>query len=373
MVFACGNYDPRLVGDASFAWNLPANIPEPRAFADNPMSYGKIELGRAFFYDKRMSGNQSFSCASCHDQAKAFADSRMVAIGSTGQAHPRNSMALVNLAWQPVLTWANPLMTRLNRQAEVPIFGDNPVELGLAGFETRFFDEVRNDATYQKLFQSAFPNDTSPYNLNNTLKSLEVFQRSIIGFDSDYDRYTRGDTQALSDSAKRGLDLFNSEDLECFHCHASFNFTNSVDHARLVSAEIDFANNGLYNVGGTGAYPAGNTGIHEVTGKASDMGRFKAPTLRNIAVTAPYMHDGSIADLDGVIDHYARGGRNITTGPNQGDGKLSIYKNSFVKGFTINATGREDLINFLKSLTDSKFLTNPKFANPWPKGSTNNP
>jgi cytochrome c peroxidase len=387
---ACENFDPRLTTPQSdFVWQLPANIPLPRELADNPMTYAKVELGRHLFYEKRLSGNGSFSCATCHHQSHAFADDPniddgsadfaqagtdriLTAKGSTGEFHPRNSMQLVNLAWQPVLTWGNPLMLRLHLQAQVPIFGENPIELGLIGFEDARLSQIRSDAVYQKLFAAAYPAAGSAVTMGNITRALEVFQRSVIGFDSPYDRFSRGEAGAMSASAVNGFNMFFSEDFECFHCHGGINFTNSEDHSRKAFAEIDFANNGLYNVGGTGAYPTGNTGIHAVTGIASDMGRFKAPTLRNVALTAPYMHDGSIADLDGVLDHYARGGRLVASGPNAGDGSLSPFKNSFVKGFTLTPTQRADLIAFLQSLTDSKFITNSAYANPWPSGHANN-
>lgn len=390
-LIACENFDPQLTTPSSrYVWQIPANIPAPRELADNPMTYEKVALGRHLFYEKRLSGNRTFSCATCHHPSHAFADDPniddgsadssksgldriTVAKGSTGEFHPRNSMQLVNLAWQPVLTWGNPLMVRLHTQAQVPLFGENPVELGLFGLEDGRLAELESDAVYPKLFAAAYPQSGNPYTIGNVTRAIEAFQRSIIGFDSPYDRFSRGESGAMSGSAVNGFNMFFSEEFECFHCHGGINFTNSEDHSRKAFAEIDFANNGLYNIGGTGAYPTGNTGIKEVTDLASDMGRFKAPTLRNIELTAPYMHDGSIADLDGVLDHYARGGRLIFSGPNAGDGSLSPFKNSFVKGFTLTTQQRADMIEFLRSLTDAKFIANTAYSNPWPQGHLNNP
>jgi cytochrome c peroxidase len=139
-------------------------------------------------------------------------------------------------------------------------------------------------------------------------------------------------------------------------------------HERNRIGEIAFHNTGLYNIDGKGAFPAGNTGLMEHTGRPDDMGRFKAPTLRNIAVTGPYMHDGSIATLDGVIDHYAAGGRTIVSGPDAGVGRNNPFKSSFVPGFTLSAQERADLMAFLHSLTDTRFLTDPRLSDPW-KGS----
>jgi cytochrome c peroxidase len=161
------------------------------------------------------------------------------------------------------------------------------------------------------------------------------------------------------------MDLFFSERLECFHCHGGFNFSDAVDHARLPEPERAFHNTGLYNVDGNGAYPPGDRGLLALTGNPADMGRFKAPTLRNIAVTAPYMHDGSIATLEEVIDHYAEGGRTIASGPDAGVGSASPLKDPFVSGFVLSDRERADLVAFLESLTDESFLTDPRFSDPF--------
>ena len=161
------------------------------------------------------------------------------------------------------------------------------------------------------------------------------------------------------------MGLFFSERLECFHCHGGFNFTDSTTHASATVESVGFHNNGLYNLNSSGAYPADNTGLYDMTGSIRDMGRFKAPTLRNIALTAPYMHDGSIATLGDVIDHYARGGRLIDAGELAGDGRLNPYKSEFVTGFDLSEQERSDLLAFLASLTDDSVLTNERWANPF--------
>jgi cytochrome c peroxidase len=145
---------------------------------------------------------------------------------------------------------------------------------------------------------------------------------------------------------------------------AQFNFADAVDHAKLPEPERAFHNNGLYNVDGKGGYPSSDRGMYEITHQARDIGRFKAPTLRNIAVTAPYMHDGSIATLAEAIEHYAAGGRTIESGPNTGTGSDSPLKDAFVTGFILSTQERADLIAFLESLTDEAFLTNPRLADP---------
>ena len=354
-------------GDPSaFRWELPEGFPLPLVPADNPMSDAKVELGRRLFYDTRLSGNGAFSCSSCHRQQNAFADARNLPFGSTGQPHPRNSMSLPNVAYQVVLGWANTETRRLEDQALIPMLGENPVEMGLARREPEMLDRLRTVALYSSLFHAAFPGDASPVTLGNVTRAIATFERTFVSGDAPYDRFRRGNAAALSDAAKRGEVLFRSDRLKCSQCHEGLMFTNA---ARWVgqssSGNPEFFNTGLYNVGGTGAYPIPNTGLHAITSVASDMGKFKVPSVRNIEVTLPYMHDGTVATLSDVIDHYAAGGRTISSDPNRGVGSSNPYKNPLVGGFAISAAEKADLVAFLRSLTDSSFLTNPRLSNPW--------
>jgi cytochrome c peroxidase len=350
---------------ASYDWQLPDGYPEPLVSADNPMSDAKVELGRWLFYDTRLSGNNSMSCATCHIQNLAFTDGKAQSLGSTGEQHPRSSMSLVNVAYVSRLTWANPLLDRLEDQALTPLLGDNPVEMGMSGREAAIGDLLRVDPTYRELAKIAFPNDADPYSIVNAVRSIASFVRSIISFDSPYDRYLAGDNAALSPAAENGMELFFSERIECFHCHGGFNFTDSTTHANTDIERVGFHNNGLYNLDENGAYPEDNTGLFDMTGEIRDMGRFKAPSLRNIALTSPYMHDGSIETLDEVIEHYSRGGRLIESGTLAGDGRLSPFKSEFVNGFELSDQERSDLLAFLSSLTDESLKTNERWANPF--------
>ena len=353
---------------AAFRWSLPDGFPLPLVPADNPMSDARVELGRRLFYDTRLSGNNVFSCSSCHRQANAFADARNLPFGSTGQPHPRNSMSLPNVAYQVVLGWANTQTRRLEAQALIPMLGQIPVELGLAGREEEMLNRLRAVALYQSLFRASFPGDTAPITLSNVTRAIATFERTFVSGDSPYDRFQRGNTGALSDAAQRGEALFRSDRLKCAQCHSGVMFTNA---ARWVGSttpgDPEFFNTGLYNIDGAGAYPAPNTGLQAITGVASDMGKFKVPSLRNIEVTFPYMHDGTVATLSDAIDHYAAGGRTITSGANAGVGSANPHKSALIGGFTITADEKSDLIAFLRSLTDSTFLTDPRFSNPWIK------
>ncbi len=246
------------------------------------------------------------------------------------------------------------------------MFGTNPVELGLDGLENDLLDRLRADARYRRMFAEAFPDETDPFSVASVTHGIASFVRTLISGNAPYDRYVQGlDDHALSDSAQRGARLFFTEKLDCFHCHGGFDFAVSVTFVGKTIDETSFQNNGLYNIGGTGAYPPNATGLFAFTNSPTDMGAFKAPTLRNIELTAPYMHDGSIATLDELLDHYAAGGRTIADGPDAGDGSKSPFKSGFVHGFTLTDQEREDALNFLKSFTDHDFVTNPRFSNPF--------
>jgi cytochrome c peroxidase len=350
-----------------YQWQLPPGFPRPYVPAENPMTEAKVELGRHLFFDKRLSENETQSCSSCHKQALAFTDGRAHGLGSTGEDHPRSAMSLTNVAYLSTLGWANPTTLRLEEQAIVPIFGINPIELGLRGKEELLFTRLKAEPKYQQLFSAAFPEETDPFTLSSLVRAISSFERTMISGTSPYDRFVGGDRSALSEAADRGRQLFNSERLECFHCHTGFTFQDSVIHACKTAAEIRFHNTGLYNIGGTGDFPAPNTGVHEISGRPQDMGRFRAPTLRNIALTAPYMHDGTLETLEDVLDHYAAGGRKIVDGPNAGDGSMNPLKSGLVRGFEITEAEKADVIEFLNSLTDEEFLADERFKNPWPE------
>jgi cytochrome c peroxidase len=351
--------------DAGYAWQLPESYPLPQVPADNPMSAAKVELGRRLFYDRRLSINGTTSCGTCHRQPLAFTDGLAQSVGATGNPHPRSSMSLVNVAYAARLTWANHLLDRLEFQALTPLFGENPIEMGMAGRDSDVVALLRDDPHYTDAFPDVFSRDADPYSVLNALRAVASFVRSIVSFDSPYDRYLRGEADAMSKPALRGMSLFFSERLECFHCHGGFNFTDSNTHANVQVESVGFHNNGLYNIDGSGAYPPDNTGLYDVTGERRDMGRFKAPSLRNIAVTAPYMHDGSIATLEEVLHHYELGGRAITQGPRVGDGSRNPYKSSFIKGFSLSDAERAEVLAFLHSLTDESVLRDPRFADPF--------
>ena len=351
---------------SEYRWDLPKGFPKPRIPADNPMTVAKARLGRYLFYDRRMSVNGTDSCATCHRQELAFTDGKPQAVGATGQLHPRGAMSLVNVAYNSVFTWSNPNEHSLENQALKPMFGDHPVELGLTGAGDAFIQVLRTDPVYREMFPAAFPAESDPFNISNVTRALASFERTIISAGSPYDRYHYGDDDhAISDSAKRGEVLFFSEPLSCFRCHGGFNFSDATDFDGRCGGEPPFHNTGLYNIPGASSYPLPNVGVYEYTSRPEDMGKFKAPTLRNIALTAPYMHDGSVATLDAVLDHYSAGGRTITDPPHAGDGAHNPAKDPLIRGFKLSSQERADLIAFLESLTDQGVVHDQRFGNPW--------
>ena len=369
LLTACGGGGTEIVQTSSstalWTWRLPASFPEPRVPSDNPMSTAKVSLGRFLFYDRRLSGNGTQACGSCHQQARAFTDGRRTSVGSTGEAHPRNAQPLANVAYNPTLTWANPALVSLEAQMLVPIFGTAPVEMGVNDAnKAQVLARLAVDSAYPTLFAAAFPGEAEPISWSNVVKAIASFQRSLVSGDSRYDRYLQG-KESLSDAELRGMNLFFGEKAECFHCHGSFNFNDQTVAVSTRVVETPFHNTGLFNIGGTGAFPEPNRGLFETSGIASDMGRFRAPSLRNIEVTAPYMHDGSIETLEQVLDFYAAGGRVISDGPNAGDGRANPFKSDLVSRISLSAQERADIVAFLRTLTDQAFLTDAKLADPF--------
>ena len=369
----CGGGDGVSVTDTAAApasggwrWTLPTGFPVPAVPADNPMSEAGVDLGRHLFYDKRLSGNATQACASCHFQNRAFTDGFAVSQGSTGQFTHRSAQHLGNVAYNPTLTWANPSLPTLEKQMEVPLFSEDPVEMGLNDSnKAQVLQRLADLPLYQQKFAAAFVGQGDPINWNNVIKAIASFQRSMITGNSKYDQFVTGKA-ALAPAELRGMNLFCGEKAECFHCHGSFTFNDQVVHASTRVLELPFSNTGLYNIGGAGAFPEFNRGVFELSGLPRDMGMFRAPSLRNVEMTAPYTHDGSIETLEGMLDFYAAGGRNITSGPHAGDGRLNPLKSDLIALINLDAQEKSDIVAFLKTLTDHDFLTNPKLSSPFP-------
>ncbi|MBJ7414132.1 MAG: c-type cytochrome [Niveispirillum sp.] len=259
------------------AWARPDSAPYP---ADNPYSDAKLELGRRLFNDTRLSGGNSMSCASCHDPAKGFSDARPRAVGEGGQAGPMHTPTLWNLAWAEQLFWDGRAGS-LEKQALGPIA--NPIEMNqdLAALPA----ELKGDRDLEAAFARAFPQDPV-ISLDNIAKSLAIFERTLVSPITPFDRWVAGDEAAIPDAAKRGFALFDGK-AACSNCHKGWAFTDGAFH----------------DIG----LPVTGPGRGGVVGHAELANSWKTPTLREIGRTAPYMHDGSIADLRDVLRHYVNG------------------------------------------------------------------
>lgn len=295
---------------------VPTHFPELVWPEDNPLNEAKWELGRHLFFDNRLSFQGDVSCATCHNPSTAMADGQTVTPGTGGLVGNRNASALVNLAWQPRFHMEGGVPS-LETQALAPL--QEPHELGRDLLEV--VAELAQDARYAQWAQEGF---RQPFDAYVFTRSLATFQRTLISGSAPYDRWLQGDNLAMSEAARRGMDLF--DDLACSTCHSDVWFTDFQTH----------------NIGLVEEYA--DPGAYRLTFDSSDVGAFKTPSLRNIAWTAPYMHDGSLASLNDVIDHYALGGAGH---PNQ---------DPRVAPFELGKGQREDLLAFMQALTDSSFV-----------------
>lgn len=344
-----------------YVWRLPEGFPIPRVPPDNPMTIEKVELGRLLFYDARLSGDGTISCATCHQPERAFTDGRKRAVGIGGNIHPRSAMSLANVAYNTTLGWDDPNLTRLEEQIIVPLYNTDPPEMGVTGQEKEVLARFQRDPQVDRHFRSAFPGDPAVITMRNIIYALASFERTLISGNSPYDHWAYGaKTDGLTQVQRAGARLFFSRRVGCFRCHAGFNFSGPVQYEASESPHPLFHNTGLYNLDGLGAYPEPNTGLHRHTGNSLDMGKFRAPTLRNIALTAPYMHDGSLPDLGAVLDHYAAGGHSRLSRPQGDSTEVSGVTDRLMTGFELTEDEKLQLIAFLQALTDDSFVRESK-------------
>ncbi len=262
-----------------WAWTLPTGVAPPSVPADNAMTKARVALGHRLFYDADLSINGTLSCATCHEQRHSFSDGVQAHPGAHGEPGLRNVPSLLNVAWATPLTWANPGLTTLEQQAIVPITGDDPVEMGMKGQEAELTRRLSTNACYRKLFARAFPEDHGRIDFGTVAKALAAYQRTIVSFDTAWDRAKRGGPPMMEE-AKRGETLFRGT-AGCASCHIGPNFTDYRLHRFVASAK--------------------DRGAIRATGSANDDSLFRTPSLRNIALTAPYLHDGSAPTMDAAI------------------------------------------------------------------------
>ena len=268
-----------------------------------------------------MSVNGAASCGTCHRQELAFTDGRGRAMGATGELHARGAMSLVNVAWnrRNFLARGDPPFIHFEEQALKPMMSVDPVELGFSMIERRFLEMARSDPPVPRIVPRSIPKGSGRRGQPPTLREPWLVLKGPsfpgdlpgTGFTS---KVTKRQIQNPPNAVVEVL-FFLDGGPSCFRCHGGFNFSDSTAFDGGNASPAPFHNTGLYNLAGEFSYPPGGRGLYEFSKRAEDVGRFKAPTLRNIALTAPYMHDGAIANLSDVLAHYATGGRTIAAGP----------------------------------------------------------
>lgn len=320
----------------------PLNIPEifseniiaPVIPTDNPQTVEGVALGKRLFFDRILSSNGTQSCASCHSPQNAFTDNTPTSDGVDGIFGERNSMPIFNLAWNysERFTWDGKELS-LERQAEEPV--ENPIEMH-SNWDN-VVERLQNHPEYPELYRLAFKTSTVTKEL--TTKAIAQFERTLISANSKFDQYSLGQA-TLTPQELNGLDIFLREDKgDCFHCHGNPNNPLWTDN--------DFHNNGLDAT-------FSDLGLGGVTGDPNDNGKFRSPSLRNLAFTAPFMHDGRFSTLDEVIDHYSEGLQDSPTID-------PLMKKVDVGGVQLTAQEKSDLKAFLLSLSDPSFINNPEF------------
>lgn len=335
----------------------------------NQTTDNQVTLGRYLFFDRRLSVNNTRSCGTCHNPEFAFTDGYKRSLGAYADLHQRNTQPLFNLLHLKYLTSADSSLHFAEQQMINPLYSQHPVEMGMTGNEKSILRKIRDDTLYKTLFQKAFPGQQEAVTIENIVGAISRFVYTIRSFQSPYDAYLNGDSNVLSTEAKRGMQLFFSERLQCSRCHGGFNFsTPSITN--LQGDTLFFFNTGLYNVKDSSQYPDYDQGLYQYTKQPFDMGAFRVPTLRNLAFTGPYFHDGSAATLEEVIAVYEHGGRFVAKGIYKGDGRKNINKHPLIAGFSLNSQQRKDLVSFLLHLSDSSVITNPAYANPFKEDET---
>lgn len=302
-----------------FQLESPKGFPELKVVDGNEYNKARYDLGRKIFFDPILSIDSSISCASCHKPELAFADNVALSPGVYNRAGTRNAPSLINIGYHPHFLREGSLKT-LEMQVLVPIqekneFAHNIVDIA---------EQMRRDSSYVQMSMKAYNREVDAFVIT---RALGLFQRTLLSANSSYDDFKfESNEKALNESEKRGMALFFSDKTNCSECHGGVNFTN-----------YSFENNGLYT-----EYK--DVGRLRFSKDSSDLARFKVPSLRNVLVTAPYMHDGSFSTLSEVIEHYNSGG------------KSHASKSDLIKPLGLTEEEKKDLVGFLKSLTNSIYL-----------------
>lgn len=356
---ACNRIDPPVdppgqgFQTTPYNLNLPPNVPPPIEDPTNPLTEEGVSLGRKLFYDEILSANNSMSCASCHKQEYAFTDPARFSVGVDGIAGNRNSMAIFNQAWNRDFFW-NGRKSSIKDLVFEPV--TNPIELHLTWHEA--IDRIKLHNEYPALFAKAFNIQGFEIDSVHVAKAIAQFMNSIISFNSKYDKFVKRQAN-LSPAEERGFEVFKSEAKgDCFHCHVPSNQLLT-DNAII---------NPIQRFHNTGLDPLQNpfTGKAEYTNNPMDNGKFKTPSLRNLAFTAPYMHDGRFQTLDEVIEFYDNGvvlNDNLDLVMLKDPTRTRTFEGG-KRQLNLTAQEKADLKAFLLTLTDSSLITNPKWSDP---------
>jgi len=327
------NYNPDVHinnGSCEYITTTPYDIITPYGFPDmiipedNPMTFEGVELGRKLFNDPILSANNTLACINCHMPESSFSDPNQFSTGIDGFLGNRNSSALINLGWSSSFNWDGSVKS-LEEQAFEPV--TNSLEMHNSWNNVE--NTLNQDEEYLLLFKQAYNIDY--IDSTHVVMAIAQFERTLISNNSKFDKYSRGE-EVFTKSELNGFAIFNSERGDCFHCHGTSLFTDNLFH-----------NNGL------DVEPFLDLGLGKITENTSDNGKFKTPTLRNIEVSAPYMHDGRFATLEKVIEHYDSGGHFSST--------VDPLMKKLGVGLNLTNQEKSDLIAFLKTLTDYDYIT----------------
>ena len=307
-----------LEGNSLFPLQVPAGWPQPPLQEDNPLTIASVKLGKALFFDERLSLDRGISCASCHHPDRAFSDTVALSIGVHGGLGARNGPTLANVAYHPLLMRDGGAPT-LEQQVFIPLMDEAEMDTD----PQQVVEALRDDPEVAAMSLQAYG---KPFDLYVLTRALANYQRTLLSGTSRYDRFLQGDATALDDAEVRGMQLFNGS-AQCSVCHSGF----------------DLSDHNFHNVG-IALDHADDPGRQRITLNPADRGKFKTPTLRNIALTAPYMHDGSMITLEQTIEHFNSGG---LADPN---------KDPLMVPLALSPSQKQDLAAFLRSLTDVRSL-----------------
>ncbi len=302
---------------------LYCDLSAQKSFTTAEIENAKIELGRRLFYEADLSINGTMSCATCHEQKHAFTDTNAMHPGALGDPAKRNVPALANIAEFKNLTWADNSLSGLAEQAHAPIKGTNPIEMGMNGYEGEITKRLSQSECYKKLFKISFPKRSGAIDLDSVTHALESFQKTLISKNSIYDKSIKNKTLLPTKSAQIGKELFFGS-ANCNSCHSAPLFSDDSFHIIESNYSTD-----------------SDLGLYEITKNSSDKYKFRTPSLRNVSLTAPYWHNGSVKSLrDAIIKHDIKEIKNLSS--------IEIGH----------------IISFLHALQDDSFITNPNFSKP---------